>query len=222
MGEGHLHEGAVSLGRPRLRLVIAATMVVAAIAVQALALDDRDGSASESGCPDLGANLVRDGSFEEPPRRGVDFRIVPAGGRIGPWSVTGNAVDHIAPRFWEAAQGGQSVDLNECAPATVSQRVTTAPGDHYQLCFALSGNPGGPPTTKRLEVIWEGKVMETVEFDAGSTSREHMGWTYHRIVVRASGHDAVLSFHSVTPGCYGPVIDRVTLVRLPDPVALAK
>jgi choice-of-anchor C domain-containing protein len=178
-----------------------------------------DRGTSESACPDFGTNLVRNGSFEEPALQGVHFRIVAAGRRIGHWSVSRDAVDHIAPRFWEAAHGEQSLDLNECGPGSVSQRVPTAPGDSYRLCFAMAGNPDGPPAQKRVEVIWEGNVVETVEFDGENATRQRMGWTYHRFVVRATGHDAVLSFRSVTPGCYGPVVDHVTLHRLPDPVA---
>lgn len=204
-------------------LAAAAIMVAIMVAwIPTFALDARDidRGPSESGCPDVGGNLVRNGSFEEPAQRGVDYGVVLPGQRIGSWLVSGDAVDHIAPRFWEAAHGGQSLDLNHCGPASVSQRVPTAPGDSYELCFGLAGNPGGPPEVKRLEVIWGGSVVGTLEFDAGSTTMERMGWTYHRLVLRASQHDAVLSFHSLTPGCYGPVIDRVTLHRLPDPVVL--
>ena len=167
-----------------------------------------------------GANLVRNGSFEEPPRRPeIHFRIVTAGEHIGPWSVSGGAVDHIAPHFWEAAHGEQSLDVNSCGPATVSQRVPTRPGDSYQLCFALAGNSEAAPARKRLAVLWEGEIVATVEFDASHTRRARMEYRYHRYVVRASGHDAVLAFRSLTPGCYGPVLDDVTLQRIPDPVA---
>jgi hypothetical protein len=83
----------------------------------------------------------------------------------------------------------------------------------------LAGNPDGPPSKKQLEVVWEGKVVEMVEFEGESATRERMGWTYHRYVVRATSYHAMLSFRSLTPGCYGPVVDHVTLHRLPDPVA---
>lgn len=206
MGQGDVHESPVT--RLRAVLVLVALVIPSGFAE----------SAHSSGCPGTGPNLVRDGSFEEPRLEGLHYRIVASGRRIGPWSVSGGEVDHIAPHFWEAAHGDQSLDLNSCGPAAVSQRVPTRPGDSYQLCFALSGNPDGPPSRKRLEVLWDGAVVDRVEFDGASSTRQQMGWSYHRYVVRAAGHDAVLSFRSLTPGCYGPVVDNVTLHRIPDPV----
>ena len=187
----------------------------------ALAIGARDGdqAASDGACPDVPTNLIRNGSFEEPARGGVEFWTVPEGQHIGPWLVGGNPVDHIAVH-WEAAHGAQSLDLNGCGPASVSQSVPTLPGASYELCFGMAGNTDGPPEVKRLEVIWDGNVAGTMKFDAGSKTRERMGWTYRRIVMRATAHDAVLAFHSLTPGCYGPVIDRVTLRLIQDPMAM--
>ena len=174
---------------------------------------------TDRGCPDLEGNLIRNGSFEEPARGGVEFWVVPDGDRIGHWLVSGDAVDHIATH-WEAADGNQSLDLNSCGPASVSQRVATKAGEDYQLCFAVAGNPDGPPLRKQVEVIWERTVVATVEFEKQSATRERMGYKYYRFVVRATKSSAVLSFHSLTPGCYGPVIDQVTLYRLSNSVVM--
>ena len=185
----------------------------------ALGASGTDMGTSDRGCPDDQTNLLRNGSFEEPARGSVEFWVVPEGQFIGAWFVSGEAVDHIA-KHWQAAHGAQSLDLNSCGPASASQSVPTEPGGTYELCFGMAGNTDGPPELKRLEVIWDGTVVRTVPFDSGSRAPERMGWTYHRMVLRATKHDTVLSFHSLTPGCYGPVIDRVTLHLIQDPTAL--
>ncbi len=53
--------------------------------------------------------------------------------------MSGNNIDHIGG-FWQAAEGMQSVDLNGAGPGTVSQLLTTVPGQAYRIRYALSEN----------------------------------------------------------------------------------
>jgi len=73
--------------------------------------------------------------------------------------------------------------------------------------------------------VMDGNFAET--FDLRMPRADTLVWLDYprsicvrRIVMRATAHDAVLTFHSLTPGCYGPVIDRVTLRLIQDPMAM--
>ena len=172
-------------------------------------------------CGGIGPNLVRNGGFEAPTVVGADYRIVAAGGTIGPWTVASGAVDFIACGFWQAAEGCQSVDMNSCEAAAIEQTLATKKGRHYGLCFSLAGNPDAAPRRKALEVWWAGSRIATVEFDVAKRDRAGMGWARYSYAVVAPSDSVVLKFKSRTPGCYGPVLDDVVVRELPMQVASA-
>jgi choice-of-anchor C domain-containing protein len=162
-------------------------------------------------CDISGTNLVADPSFELPLVADLPYRSLDRGDVIGPWSVSG-PVDHISKDFWQAAHGGQSVDLDGCWMGGVAQVIRTTKGSAYDLCFALAANPDGGPDVKTLEVLWEKRRIAVLDFSSTGTSRTRMRWTYHHYEVVARTERSLLSFVSRTKGCYGPVIDDVQVV----------
>jgi hypothetical protein len=72
-------------------------------------------SASASTALPAGGGQGPGATFETPVVTPGRFRSVPAGQRIGPWTVTGRDVDLIGANFWQAADGVQSVDLEGSA-----------------------------------------------------------------------------------------------------------
>ncbi|MGE5177452.1 MAG: choice-of-anchor C family protein [Hyphomicrobiales bacterium] len=164
------------------------------------------------GCDHAGVNLVRNGSFEIPAIPSLPYLRDLAGDSIGAWAVVEGPVDLISGPFWQAADEAQSVDLDgSCGAGAIAQRVPTTAGHAYRLCFALSGNPDGPPVVKWMSILWGGALVDSVSFDVTWSARAHMGWVTFQYVLDATADTTALEFRSTSPGCYGPVIDDVWL-----------
>ena len=73
---------------------------------------EADATRVGAGCTLGGANLVRDGGFEQPHLRGDAYDPLGTGDSIGAWLVESGAVDHIVNPFWEPAERRQSIDLD--------------------------------------------------------------------------------------------------------------
>ncbi len=186
----------------------------AALASAAYAADRVEGR-----CPSAGIEILQDGGFEDPRVGGDAYARLSAGDAIGAWSVDDGAVDLISARFWKAAERRQSLDLDgSCGAGTISQVAPTAAGRSYQLCFALAGNPDGPPAVKTMEIWWGEQRIDSLTYDTTGASRRHMGWTYHSYAVTATGPATRLLFRSLTPGCYGPSLDDIRLEELGEPI----
>jgi choice-of-anchor C domain-containing protein len=173
---------------------------------------------SAGGCPVVGENLVRDGGFEEPKTVLPFYDPLVAGRTIGPWRVDFGGVDHMADADWLAAEGFQSVDLDECQAGGISQDLDVHPGQKYLLCFALAGNCDNGPSVKSVEVRWGDELVDLLTFDIQGRTPRDMGWSYYSYTVTASTGKVALSFRSATPGCYGPAIDDVSVQELPKPL----
>jgi choice-of-anchor C domain-containing protein len=174
-------------------------------------------------------NLVSNGGFESPvvPTQG-SFTIVPNGGTIGPWTVSGIHVDHLRPD-WPVSEGAQAVDLSGSPGAgAVYQILSTEAGQSYLLRFAMAGNftpwDGNPnnwsPAVKEMEVVWDGELVDTVTFDVTGHDASDPGWVYLSYGVTAESSATELRFVSLTGGAYGPLLDDVS-VRVPEPATLA-
>ncbi len=168
------------------------------------------------GCPRAGIDIIQNGGFESPRIQEKAYTLLFAGDTIGAWSVDAGAVDHISGRFWRPAEGRQSLDLDgSCGVGTISQVVAAVPGQAYQLCFALAGNPGGPPVVKSMEVWWGPERVDSLSFDTTGRTFHRMGWVYRQYTVTATTATTRLMFRSMTPGCYGPALDDIKLQEIP-------
>ncbi len=154
-----------------------------------------------------GANLVVNGTFERPVvANGVK---VDGTADLAGWVAESGNVD-LCARYWQPAEGHQSVDLNGLAPASIYQDLVTRAGTIYTLRFALAGNPDDPGR-KRIEVFWGGSRLDTVEFDSQGRTRSQMGWVYRKYFVTAAGAQTRLQFRSATQGAGGPALDDISV-----------
>ncbi|MFI6210065.1 choice-of-anchor C family protein [Streptomyces sp. NPDC051041] len=150
------------------------------------------------------------GSFESPVLSARTFTVLRAGQSIGPWQITSGAADLIGTGFWQAAEGGQSVDLNAGDAATVAQTFTTVPGEAYTVTYALAGNPAATPRVKTGKVLVDGHSVQDFSFDTAGKSFGAMGYVNQRFAFIARADTTTLAFASTIPSTAGgPVIDDV-------------
>jgi choice-of-anchor C domain-containing protein len=162
------------------------------------------------------ANLVANGGFERPRISGFEYDSYGVGQGVFGWTIDAGAVDHLSGRVWGPAEGAQSLDMDgSCGTGTIHQNLPTIASDSYELHFALSGNPNGPPVVKRLEVSWGDTVIDTVEFDTTGGSKGDPGWVSYDYTVIAPSRTTRLTFRSLSPGCYGALLDDVIVQRTP-------
>lgn len=192
------------------------------------------------------ANLVTNGSFENGSYCGnTNFCTLGAGSTaISGWTISSGSVDWISSNFWPAADGLMSLDMtgSSAGGLTASTSFNTILGREYQLSFAMSGNPDGSPAVKQLAVgitpnggisnstgIFPGATIFSYDTAAQGNSRfGDMKWVTHSLNFTGLGVLTSLSFHSLTPGLYGPALDDVAVVEyfrpsasVPEPLTLA-
>lgn len=140
---------------------------------------------------------------------------------IGAWNITAGSVDLINS-YWQATEGGQSLDLNGANPGTISQTFDTVLGAIYNVTFSLSGNPDnktGAYATKSLLAL-AGDYFGQFNFSDTSNTRSNMKWIGENFEFTALDAITTLSFQSLETGAYGPALDnvQVSLVSLPAAV----
>ncbi|URM92754.1 choice-of-anchor C family protein [Streptomyces sp. MRC013] len=155
------------------------------------------------------ASRFDDGSFEYPAAPANSFATLSAGQSIGPWKVASGAVDLIGAGFWQAAEGGQSVDLNATQAGTVTQDFTTTAGRKYTVTYSLAANPEGGPAVKTGRVLIDGQNFQDFSFDSTGKTRAKMGYVTRQVTFIANGPTTTLGFASTMAGAYGPVVDDV-------------
>jgi choice-of-anchor C domain-containing protein len=178
------------------------------------------------------SNLVTNGSFEyaspgslQPPDNSFSTIGVGSTAMAG-WTVTNLNVDWIGSGFWQASDGSRSVDMNgDAGSGSLAQAINTVVGQSYLLTFDLSGNPAGSPNQKTLDVFANG-AGQSFAFDATGmswpTSATTMNYQHLSMTFIAASTVTTLAFQSTTPGCcYGPVLDNVSVVAVPEPETYA-
>lgn len=153
-----------------------------------------------------------DGSFETPAAPVGGFATYVAGQNIGPWAVTKGSVNLIGARFWAAAEGDQSVDLNGNGAGAVTQTFATVPGTRYRVNYSLAGNPDGGPLVKTGRVLVNGLDAQDFSFDITGKTRLDMGYSAESFEFTATLPQTTLTFDSTTLGsAAGPVLDGVAV-----------
>ncbi|HEY8021920.1 MAG TPA: DUF642 domain-containing protein, partial [Thermoanaerobaculia bacterium] len=158
-------------------------------------------------------SLIVNGSFEDPVIAG-SFQLF---GSIPGWQPTGSCgpgieVDRGA--FGAAAEGNQSVELNTTCVNGVSQTVATTPGASYSLAFAFAARPGTTAAQNRMDVRFDGAVVDQLGPQAPGAG---LAWSLHQYEVTATGSAATLSFQGSDPAAtdgVGTELDFVSLVPL--------
>lgn len=180
-----------------MSLLVAVLTVYAAPAAQA---------AAPSG------SLIVNGSFEDHIVAGSfqHFSSIPG------WQPTGSCgnVEIDRNAFGAAADGRQSVELNTTCVNGVSQVVATTPGASYSLAFAFAARPGTTAAQNRMEIRFDGQVVDNLGPRAPGAGLQ---WSIHQYEVAATVSSATLSFLGTDPAAgdgAGTELDFVSLVPL--------
>lgn len=166
-------------------------------------------------------NLVTNGDFESPvvtdDQGDWTGRTYSAGSDIGGWTVGGGGSVDLVSSF-TAASGAQCVDLNGSGPGSIHQDLRAVEGGElYRLSFALSGNPQDPQSSDlQVRVWWAGFILDVISYPHTTT------WTYHQYdVVGPFASLPIVLFESRAGTFWGPLVDDVSVVAVPEPATAA-
>jgi len=176
------------------------------------------------------AAIFTNGSFETGPAISGSFDTLQENNTsITGWTVTvtpsdfdsDTTLDYVGS-LWAASHGSRSIDLNGLEPAAIFQTFDTLPGQEYLVLFDMAGNPDGGPAIKTLAAS-VGAFNQSYSFDSTITTRAAMGWETKAFSFVATGTSSTLMFTSTTapPTFYGPALDNVRVLAVPEPASLA-
>jgi choice-of-anchor C domain-containing protein len=138
----------------------------------------------------------------------------------GAWTVTSGTIDWIGNYWQNPGSTTGSVDLDGNSVGAISQTLSGLAAGTYQVTFALSGNPDGPPPVKGLNVSVTGSSTATGMYNVPSPgSKANMNYTYETYLFTWGGGNADLIFASTdTPSDnkYGPVIGDISIAAVPE------
>lgn len=97
-----------------------------------------------------------------------------------------------ATSFSQLAESGGWTMSDVDGQTQIAQSVGTEAGKEYTISFDLAANLAGGHATGRVEVLWNGEVIDTV--DAQSGVYEH-----HEVTVTSQGEEGSLSFRALEP-----------------------
>lgn len=157
-------------------------------------------------------NLIRNGGFESPDLGTASQQVISTGSSaLSGWTISGTSGIDLVSTFWQPSEGRQSISLNWKSPSTISQILTTVPGQSYRVSFDLAGEAFGGQSSRTLDVLWNGVAVSSQSFNYSGQPPTAMGWTTVSVDVLGTGSD-ILSFRSTTPNNYGPTLDNVRVV----------
>ncbi len=141
------------------------------------------------------------------------------------WTVEAGNLDRLSrcPTY-EPPEGEYYIDLlGTDSPALISQEIGTTPGTTYRLSFLFGGNSewqctgyqnDSPIKTIRVSA---GPVIREFSIDtAQSSACQDFMWRERSVYFTAESDATIISFQSLnSPGVYGPMLDKVEIVRIP-------
>ena len=169
-----------------------------------------------------GAATFTNGSFELGVNPGSSFVTLGNGSTgVTGWVVGGDSIAYIGG-YWQAEDGSRSIDLSGNANGSIAQTFDTVANQTYQVNFFLAGNPDGGTGAKLAILSANGGQQQFDTFTVtGSDSHSNMGWTAYSYDFTATGASTTLSFASATGTAFGPTLDNVTVVAVPEPASWA-
>ncbi|MCX8154864.1 MAG: choice-of-anchor C family protein [Verrucomicrobiae bacterium] len=164
----------------------------------------------------FGWGAIINGSFELGPPIVGDAVFVGGGSTdINGWIVTGHSVEVLGPP-WDAFDGNRCLDLSGYDAGGVQQTFSTIPGMTYAVTFNLAGNPEGPPQYKQVRVSVD-SFQHDYEVNSAGQTRYNLDWIPISFQFVASGSSATLWFKSQQNDAYGPLLDNVAVLPVPEP-----
>jgi hypothetical protein len=171
----------------------------------------------------LGAGIIN-GSFETPvtvPGGTTFFSTSPPVTGFG-WVVASGSID-LLQTYWQTADGIQSVDLDGESQGAIYQDFTFDSSGSWAIRFAMSANPdfSGDKSVRVDFGPASGSLTTLGTYTLSSNGRtlNNMQWvtTTTPTITAQAGVTYRLEFTSLTPGAYGPALDNVQLVTVPEP-----
>ena len=179
-----------------------------------------------AGLPAYAANLIKNGSFENPAPPQGGYTNYNAGQSIGAWTVVGKENVTISSTTevnqgitLDAKKGAAFADLTggcDCGDPTtgVAQTIKTVPGKTYKLTFWV-GNCYAPPsgTTSTVNVYVNSTLLVAAENKRGKGSTMQVWQKFTESFV-ANTASTTLSFLNGDPsGDEQNGLDEVTLIE---------
>lgn len=165
------------------------------------------------------ANLVRNGSFEEP--LVTNSRQWDWYGSIPGWSLSqGNAIEvqKTIKGIGSAADGVQHVELDSTQSSSIFQYLSTKVNRKYSLTFAFSARPGTPTSDNILGIKWNSYLIDKLMADGtGFTDSNWKNFTY---TVTAKTSRTRLEFADLgKSNSVGTYIDNVSVKAVDEPTS---
>lgn len=92
--------------------------------------------------------------------------------------------------FAQYAEGGNWTMTDDQGISTISQSANTEAGRAYTISFELAANLAGGHGAGKVEVLWNGEVVDTVTVTSGV-------YETHEVTVTGTGEDGALSFRTL-------------------------
>ncbi len=167
-----------------------------------------------------GANLITNGSFEDPDIATGTFAVYAS---IAGWSssTAGGGIeiqDHVAGSPF---LGQQHVELDSYTNSDMmSASLSTSAFTAYLLSFAYSPRPGISAASNPVEVYFNGFLLDTVTGDG--TTLSDTSWVVHSYLVVATSASSDVTFVATgIDDALGGYLDDVRFTVVPEPAALS-
>jgi choice-of-anchor C domain-containing protein len=167
-------------------------------------------AANSTGDPN---NIVQNSNFAAPVAPSASY-IDFAGGStsITGWTVGGNSVDINADNSFNVPPGDptstQTIDLSGYNPGSVSQVLTTVPGETYTGSIMLSANVNAGPVVK-TGTLTVGSTTVPLSFDGTGMTMTTLTWDTVPFSFTATSTSTTLTIASTTAGDAGPLVTDV-------------
>jgi hypothetical protein len=158
------------------------------------------------------ANLIQNGSFEDPNLNGgwSTFSTIP-----GWYAASGVIEIGGAGVYGVTGQAGTNVlELDSTGNSTIAQDLTLS-GQAYSLSFDFARRDGTTAETNKFDVLWNGNVIASITPD--STHFSSASYT----VSGLSGVNTLAFRGTGTSDSYGGMIDKVNVQAVPEPTSMA-
>jgi len=166
------------------------------------------------------ANLIVNGSFENPARTGNSWAVYTS---IEGWATTSGPGIEIQKNVAGASYDGvQHVELDSHGNSAMRQYIDTVIGQSYNLTFAYSPRPGVSSGSNLIDVLWN-TVSLTSGLGITGTGAANTVWRIMNFTVIGTGSnlgDSLVFMATGNNDSLGGYIDAVSLTPVPDPATM--
>jgi cysteine-rich repeat protein len=158
-------------------------------------------------------DLVVNGSFEEPALQNHSWNTFDT--IIGWQRSFGPKIEIQNNVAGTAHHGDQFCELDSHSSTGIYQDIETTPGQTYDFGFYFSARPGVQLHSNRMEILWDGEVVATVEADGSGQSSTQ--WQLYQYEVTATATTTRIEFRDVGQSdSLGSYLDAISVSRILD------